>query len=769
MLKRWINAELSLKENNSSLKDEILKNRNYTDEYKGVFLHPVFKVPQKLKSFVGLNEAAKLVKKWIAEEKRICIYSDYDVDGTSASSIMLRMFEYLDYSNVFYYVPDRFKEGYGLNKDALQYIHDMRADAVITVDCGIRAVSQVLFAKNLGLDILITDHHSLPEELPKADLILNPKLSDPNSSHYELCGAGVAMYLALLILDVDEKNYNKYNDIIQLGALATVADLVPLLGENRAIVKEGLKYIKNNPITGLKALTEASGRDISNINSQDISFALAPRINSAGRMASAKKSIELLISRDKTISSQISKELDELNNKRRSIQDDVLNSCVEFIENDPKYRKSGMIIVWGDNWHEGVLGIVSSKLVDIYHLPCIVMSKKNEILKGSARSIEGFSIYSAINSGIFFLERFGGHEMACGLSLKESSLNDFISSVKEYCDKHLDSKLLSPSIKTYGPLPTRYITFDGIEEILSFEPFGVGNPEPLFFSDNFNLIYGNILGKNKDTLKFSLIKDGRIFDAIYFNKDKNFTSPRNVRIDIAFKPSLNVYNGISKITCIMEDFRIYEPAYSFFSRTAFSLYSKSLIEWVYNSENSDLTLCSGKKVEKNEFLSLAKESVLIGVNSFESLLEAMYILFDSGFLSGEISDFYNVGKYIKVLPLKSDKIKYFYGVEGIYGTSFEERKSFYKSLILSQLDFDRENFGKVYLRLKELKKSSVSDLLLKSEKPINTMLSLYFFEESNFLKYIEDQVEIIEKKHGKSDYEKSLIKSKSDLLFMYFK
>ncbi len=761
-LKKWIDKEVLSDSLNTPLSSKILENKGFDEKERGAFLHPVFNGPYNLREFSGFEETVELLKKWIELNKKICIYCDYDVDGTSAAAILIRMFNYLNYKNFFYYVPNRFEEGYGLNDSAIRTIFENGADSIITVDCGIRAVEPVALAKNLGMDVIVTDHHSLPPILPKADLILNPKLSKEESKHYELCGAGVAMYLALGVLCYDEKtDYLKYSELIQLAGIATISDLVPLLGENRAIVKFALDIMREKPIVGVKALMDVSGKKLDKLVASDIGFAIGPRINAAGRMGFAEKAIELLISDDEEEATLIARDLDAHNQNRRSVQNEILDESINLINADPKYTESGMVIVWGTGWHEGVLGIVASNLVELYHMPAIVMSYNSGELKGSGRSIEGFSLYDAVNFASANLTRFGGHKMACGLSLLEENLTGFVSDVKEYCDANLTDDILIPKLDVCGELPFRYITFDGVDELGLLEPFGVGNEEPLFTAKDFSLNYSSILGKKKDTLKLNLIKENRLFDAIMFKINEKDSIPKHSRVDIAFKLSLNRYNGITSLQCALKDFRNYNPSAPGFPSYAFSLYAKELVEKILYGEG-DFVLENGRKVDKTKVLGLLSRGEKIGVNSFESLLSSMYLMFDAGYLPDKISSPEMVLSRIKILPNLKDNVRSFYGEKGFYGTYVKERKLFYKSTILSQLEFNRDNFVAVYYSLKKYGKISIYKLLSLNPAPINAMLALCFFEEANFIRRLGKDVEIVEGDHSRVDYDESLTKSKVD-------
>lgn len=766
-LKKWQRLSSGEDFGRLSLSDRLLELRGLPQENWAAFKQPSFTFDANMEDFVGYSAALDLLKSAIHDSKTICIYSDYDVDGTSAAAILLRCFKTIAYDRVFNYVPNRFDEGYGLNEDAIDYIAGRGADLIITVDCGIRAILPIERAREHKMQVLLTDHHSLPETLPRANVILNPKLSKPSSEHYHICGAAVALYLALGILGEQLGNVDliRHGDLIQLAALATVCDLVPLIGSSREIAAFGIELMRRNPIAAVSSLMRLSNANVETLDEYDLGFRIGPRINAAGRMQSADIAIMALTTDNIARAETLARDLDLLNTKRKDSEEFVLTQAHSLINSEPIHSESGMIVVWGGDWHEGVLGIAASRLVDSYRKPAIVFSNCDGVYKGSARSVSGFSIYKAIESAQTHLTRFGGHDMACGLSLVESKLPEFLGALVEYCEGNLKEEHMQSSLKIAFDIEPKDITSNGIDEISSLKPFGMGNPKPLFRGADFSIASTRFVGKNKDALKLLITKNNRVFDGIMFGAKDYTGAVKSARVDMAFLPSHNVFNGVSKVQCSISDVRIYNPKAGDLQAQVFAHYSKRLLGSIIENDG-EITLLNAPSINSETLVEMISSGQRVGVNSYESLLDAVYTLFDYGYLLSEILARNCFQDQLILFPSLDDGVEVYYGNKGIYGSDNKDRQAFYRYTILSQLEFDRTSFGNLYLKLKSLGSSSITKLLCESEAPINTMLALMFFSESKFVNIVGDDVVFISGQHSRVEYSNTKISKSIDKFYL---
>lgn len=732
-----------------SFLDRLLASKGMTVHEAGAYLRPSFRSAKKLEDFVGLVEAADFVKSLMRENKRIMLFSDYDCDGTLASSIMMRMFRKLGYEHISYMLPSRFDDGYGLNKKAVKLISETGYDAIITLDLGIRDVEAIAYAKSLGLKILLTDHHNIGDELPDADVILNPKLSDSSSLFYMLCGAGVAFYLADFILD-DEN----MDDLFQLAAIATVADIVDLMGDNRAIVKEGIESIRNHAICGVKALIDVSSIDISRFNEEDISFQLAPRINAAGRMKTAEIVIELMLEEDEDRAQALAFELDAINRERKEIESSILEEAVSILSEDEPANNGAVNVVWGDNWHEGVIGIVASKLVDRYMKPAIVMSRSNRVFKASTRSVKSYSIYSAIKAAEAALMKFGGHEMACGFSLHEDKLEYFLDLLGGFVENNLPDDVEANSIDISAELPVSMMTHQSLGELNLLRPFGMGNRAPTFITRNFKLISAYLVGRDYSCLKLKLVKDGRTMDGILFNAPKEAACNKPFRADVVYTLKENIFRDVSSVELMVSDMRIYSVNMGDIQKLAFCYYCLRLNERIIK-EQGDVTLVSRKSLTDATLCSHLDKGGKVGVNSYEALLEIMYMLFDRGMAYEELlkGEFLNT---VVILPEKDAGCTHHFR-KGFYGTDDKERMSLYRSMLFDEMHFDRQYFAKVYNDIRELGRFNILDYLMNSDRVMQTVLALEFFREAGFVSVEGARINYINGLHNKTDYRKSKV------------
>lgn len=495
--------------------EQILDNRGIggTDaRYK--FLHPSQTQLYNPYLLSDMESAVERIRRVKQEGKEIVIYGDYDVDGVTSTSILYMFLKSLGYE-VSYYIPNRQTEGYGLNKEALKKIGEY-ADLVITVDTGIAAIAEVNYAKELGLDIIITDHHECQEELPAAYCVINPKRPGSTYPFDALAGVGVTFKLihALAIREDVEDQIWQYLDIVALG---TVADVVPLEDENRVITYLGFIQMGQTVHVGLKALLALLQTKDNKITSNLIGYQLGPRINAAGRISDAKLGVELLVTRDLEKAKKIALLLDGENKKRQEMEAQIVEEAQRYIDENIDVEKEKIIIVAGKKWHHGVIGIVASRIMGQYYKPTIILTLEDGVYSGSARSIAGFNIFEAINHNRDKLIRFGGHEMAAGLSLDEKMLETFISDISSYTEAHLAEELLTPCLDIDTEIEANELTLSLCNELEQLEPFGAANPSPTFAIKG-EVQYVQQIGQDNKHLKISIQKGQNVFQGVGFGK-----------------------------------------------------------------------------------------------------------------------------------------------------------------------------------------------------------------------------------------------------------
>lgn len=495
----------------------------------------------------------------IAKEKGepVWIYGDYDVDGITSVSLCYLALKELGY-NVKYYIPLR-DEGYGLNIEALNYIKSEGGTLVITVDCGISSHKEIAHANEIGIDIIVTDHHEINSGNPPAFAVINPKREDNEYKFKYLAGVGTAFFLISALFEKNnlKDELYKYLDIVAIG---TVADIVPLLKENRIFVKEGLEYLRRSKWLGINMLIKKIFEDYETrkFNTYDIGFIIAPIFNAAGRLEDAKRAVELFIERDHRVCSTIISELLSKNSERKEIQEDIFQKAVEKIENEKLYENA-VLIVGEEGFHHGVIGIVASKILDRYYKPTIIMEiKKDEgIATASCRSIEGFNIIEALNNFSDLLLKYGGHSGAAGFSIKIENIPEFSKRLNEYAEKTISDIAFVKPIKIDKPLAFYKISYDFLDKISLLEPFGFGNSSPIFSLNNCQFDNLRLIGKDRKHIMMNIIKDGQEFkNCVWFNSDDIFEELVSLtNIDIAFKLKLETFKDKYQYKIFIEDIK----------------------------------------------------------------------------------------------------------------------------------------------------------------------------------------------------------------------
>ncbi|WP_288909253.1 single-stranded-DNA-specific exonuclease RecJ [uncultured Megamonas sp.] len=532
----------------SSSLAEILTRKNLDENSAKLFLNPT-KIPYHDPFLLkDMEKACQRLLLALKNKEKICIYGDYDVDGVSSTALLMTVFTKLGF-NIDYYLPDRHSEGYGLHIESLQKLIP-KYDLLITVDCGITALDEVDYAKD-KIDMIITDHHLPREILPDAFAIINPTQTQCSYPNKNLCGVGVAFKLCQGLYQSLNKDIHELENYLDIVALGTIADIVPLVDENRRIVKKGLANIQN---LGIKTLIEICHYDENNINTGHIGFGVAPRLNAAGRLTHASIAVELLLATDKQTAHQKALYLDEENKQRQEIVEDIFHEAVKKIEEN-NLQENKIIIVIGENWHEGVIGIAASRLQEKYYRPIIIIATKDNIGKASCRSIDGLHMKNALTYCEQDLMVYGGHSKAAGFTIDLAKLDDFISHMQTYANEHLTDEDLIPIYQVETVLTPQDITMDFIDELSLLEPFGMGNPKPQFVCQNLLVTKSMKMGKENNHLRFNFAYNNTQYTAIGWHMADVADDINNKYVDILFQPELNHWNDHTYLQFKLSDLR----------------------------------------------------------------------------------------------------------------------------------------------------------------------------------------------------------------------
>lgn len=543
--------EISQKFNLPEFIAKILVNRNVIEDKKiKVFLDPTrndFYNPYLLND---MEKAVNRIIEAINNKQKIIIYGDYDVDGITSITVLKKFIQDRGIE-IGYYIPDRLNEGYGLNKEAVKKIANEKYELMITVDCGITALEDVEYANSLGMDVIVTDHHEPLDIIPEALAVVNPKRKDSTYPFKNLAGVGVVFKLIQAIsqkMELPEKEYLKYLDLVCIG---TISDIVPLVDENRVIAKLGLKLVCVTKNIGLRELINSIR--FKKIDSNAVSFGIAPRINACGRMGHAEEAIKLFLTENLVEAGDIADNLNKYNVTRQSIERKIYDEALEKIEKN-NMNLENSIILGGENWHHGVIGIVASKITETFNKPSILICFDGEEGKGSGRSIVGFDLHEALCKTSEYLEKYGGHEMAVGLSLKRSNFDSFKEKFQEIVEKS-DIKDIVPIIKIDDEIDLKNVTMDMVREIDKLQPFGEENKVPIFLFRNLKIDSIRAISDGKH-LKLSLKYSNGWIDAIGFNMGElveQYTIED--KVDVVGFLEINSYNNIEKLQINIKDMR----------------------------------------------------------------------------------------------------------------------------------------------------------------------------------------------------------------------
>ena len=525
------------------------------------FLHPSLDHLHDPWLLADMAPAVERILAAIERNERIAIHGDYDCDGITSTVILRRALEMFG-ANVVHFLPDRLKDGYGLQPEAFDRLHADGVALVISVDCGIRGIEAARRARELSIDLIVTDHHEPDLQLPVAVAVINPRRHDCRYPDKNLAGVGVALKLVQALCRKKGRE-RAFPAFVKVAAIGTLADVVPLVGENRVIAKLGLEMLSQGPHkVGLRALIEVAGLTGKPIDGGHVAFQIAPRMNAAGRMASPDIAARLLLAADEAMASEaqdLARQLDGENIRRQEEEASILASARKVVETDPAVGAHSILVVAGEGWHRGVIGIVASKLVDAFHRPAIVISTDGDVAHGSCRSIRGFNVLAALEHSAAHLTRFGGHKQAAGLTMAAANVPSFREMITEYADNLLGPDDLKPRLRIDGCIGFRDINGDFAGEMALLSPFGIGNPRPLFEARGVEVVDGPRRLKDKH-LKMALKQNGRVFRAIAWRaiEREQFIGEHRSSLDLAFSLEHNRYQGNEYLELSVSDMRAAE-------------------------------------------------------------------------------------------------------------------------------------------------------------------------------------------------------------------
>lgn len=530
-----------------------------TVEEAARFFHPSLRDLHDPFLMDGMEKAVDRLNAAMGSKERIMVYGDYDVDGTTAVSLVYRYLQNF-YSEIDYYIPTRYDEGYGITKHVIDEAAAKGVRLIIILDCGIKAVEEIAYAKSVGIDFIICDHHVPDEVLPPAVAILNPKLpgSKYPCSHLSGCGVGYKFMQAFSLSNGIATA--ELEGMLDLVAVSIAADIVPMVDENRVMAYHGLRRLNSNPNMGLRAVIRTCGLGGKEITISDVIFKIGPRINASGRMQSGKEAVELLTSRDIKEAAHLSLAIDQYNRERKQLDKQITDEAIAEIErNIGEDMHKHSLVIYNPDWHKGIIGIVASRITEQYYKPSVVLTLSNGLVTGSSRSSQGFDVYGAVESTRDLLENFGGHTFAVGLSLKEENLPEFKRRFEEYVATHIQPDQLTPQLKVDAELAFADITPEFISTLRLFNPYGHGNPKPVFCTRGVTDFGGSrLVGRHNEHIKLELVDEtcGKVFNAIAFNMDEHFDhvhsgKPFEIYYTIEESKHRNVTSVQLQIKCIV--------------------------------------------------------------------------------------------------------------------------------------------------------------------------------------------------------------------------
>lgn len=470
--------------------------------------------------FEDMQKAVDRLNEALGKKERILVYGDYDVDGCTAVALVYRFLQQY-YSNIDYYIPSRNEEGYGVSRQGVNYAHETGVGLVIVLDCGIKAVEEITYAKELGIDFIICDHHVPDPVLPPAVAILNAKKEDCTYPYKDLCGCGVGFKLMQGFAINNGIEFCNLIPLLDLCAISIASDIVPIMGENRILAYHGLRQLNQNPSIGVKALIDICGLTGRELSLNDVIFKIGPRINASGRMQNGKEAVSLLIEKDSRVAKEKAATINEYNEQRKDLDKSMTEEANQIVASLDHQHEHKAIVLYNEEWHRGVIGIVASRLTEIYFRPAVVLTRTDDIVTGSARSVAGFDVYSAIESCRDLLENFGGHTYAAGLSLKVENVSEFKRRFEEYVDKYILPEQTNAVLTYEAKIDFKDVNFRFYTDLRRFSPYGPENPKPMFCTEQvYDYGTSRVVGREQEHIKLELVdsKSSRVMNGIAFGQ-----------------------------------------------------------------------------------------------------------------------------------------------------------------------------------------------------------------------------------------------------------
>lgn len=559
-----VDDELQRRFSNCEPIADLLAQRGITTvEEAEKFFHPSLRDLYDPFLMNDMDKAVDRINRAMGAKEKILVYGDYDVDGTTAVALVYRYLQNF-YSNLDYFIPTRYEEGYGISNKIVDQLAEENVKLIIILDCGIKAIEEIAYARSRGIDFIICDHHMPDEELPAAAAILNPKLEGSNypCPHLSGCGVGFKLMQAFAISN-GIGNAELYS-MLDLVAVSIAADIVPMVDENRVLTYMGLKRLNSNPSVGLRAIIRTCGLGSREISISDVIFKIGPRINASGRMQSGKEAVDLLVARDIKDAYKKSLEIDQYNKDRKELDKRITEEASAILEaRGVKESDKKSIVIYNKNWHKGIIGIVASRLTELYYKPSVVLTLSNGLATGSLRSVQNFDIYKAVDSCRDLLENFGGHPYAAGLSMKEENIPEFTRRFEEYVAENILPEQLQPQLDIDAIITFSQITPDFVSTLRLFNPFGPGNNKPVFCTENVkDFGTSRLVGRNSEHIKLEIVDDtsGKVLNAIAFNMARYFDDIHAGRkFDLCYTIEENHHrNAASTIQLQVKQIRVHD-------------------------------------------------------------------------------------------------------------------------------------------------------------------------------------------------------------------
>ena len=507
-----------------------------------------------------MDRAVDRLNQAMGNRERVMIYGDYDVDGCTAVALVYRFLQQF-YSELDYYIPDRYEEGYGVSIQGVDYAHETGVKLIIVLDCGIKAIEEIAYAKSLGIDFIICDHHVPDEELPPAVAILNAKRKDATYPYKDLSGCGVGFKFMQAFAISNGIAFSQLIPLLDLVAVSIASDIVPIMGENRILAYHGLRQLSQNPSVGMKAVIDMCGMSGRDITMSDIIFKIGPRINTSGRMQNGKASVSLLVERNYQKALEQAQQINQYNEERKELDKKMTEEAQELVKNSPDMENKSSIVIYNEDWHKGVIGIVASRLTETFYRPAVVLTRSDDLVTGSARSVSGFDVYKAIQSCADLMVNFGGHTYAAGLSLKVEDVAEFKQRFETYVAENIESETVTPNIDVDAMISFSEINRKFYSDLKRMRPFGPENEKPKFCTKQvYDFGTSKVVGHNQEHIKLELVDNtsNQVMNGIAFGQSSEARYIKTKHsFDIVFTIEENSYRK-GELQLIIEDIRAKE-------------------------------------------------------------------------------------------------------------------------------------------------------------------------------------------------------------------